>query len=466
MTIETLQPRVLTVAVYYGFGLPFAENSNSGSDIQYIKKFAEENGLTINFVEQSEFDNIWLLGQGKCDMAIGGINYFSNRENAGTVWSDVYFNDLRSFLVKKDDTLNGPKGLVNKTVSVCELEAVDQDSPTVEDLKAWIAKDDIKGVNIIYVKDEIVSAQLVLDGKSFAAGAEFSVNQYLASLPEFSDLKLAWVHRRLLTDGQTGTEPYEFPVREASRGLVDALNAFITANPYNIADIKSPAPVPAPALPEFDQVVEGNIDIKQLSKKKYKITFSKIGKFLLYQVWSDSSKTLNENRKVFYQNAKLWIKIFNLTNDSLKTFNKPLFTPTVVMEIGLKRYLFVLNKAKINRKGHVVFKVSTKEIKTSDKKLLKLPRGHHDRVRFDIDAGGADDASSVLNDTWTGEPVFWRNYTPIFNSFPCIFSEKSGSLPCVILKSHLNPAIIPGVLGGNDGYLCKYGNFGGYMLGY
>jgi|LakMenEpi03Aug12_release.lakeMendotaPanAssembly.Ray.scaffolds.fasta_scaffold492661_2 ABC-type amino acid transport substrate-binding protein len=145
MTIKTLQPGVLTVAVNYGFGLPFAENSNSGSDIQYIRRFAQENGLTINFVEQSEFDNIWLLpGQGKCDMAIGGINYFSNRVNEGTVWSDVYFNDLRSFLVRKSDTLNGPEDLANKTVSVCELEAANQDSPTVEDLKAWIAKGDIK----------------------------------------------------------------------------------------------------------------------------------------------------------------------------------------------------------------------------------------------------------------------------------------------------------------------------------
>ena len=382
MTITTLQPGVLTVAVDYGFGLPFAENSNSGSDIQYIRSFAQENSLRINFVEQSEFDNIWLLpGEGKCDVAVGGINFFSNRVNEGTVWSDVYFNDVRSFLVKKDDTLNGPEGLANKTVSICELEAVDQDSPTLEDLKAWIAKDDIKGVNIIYAKDEKVSAQLVLDGKSFAAGAEYSINQHLASLPEFSELKLAWVHQRLLSDGQTETEPYEFPVREASSGLVDALNAFIKANVYNIADTKPPAPV----LPKFDQVVKGNVDIKQLSKKKYKITFSEISKFLKYQTWSDSSKTLNENRSVYYQKAKHWVQDFNSLNAPLKASDKPLFTPTVVMEIGNNNYVFVLNKAKINGKGRVVFKVSTKEIKLSDKKLLKLPCGHYDGVRFDID---------------------------------------------------------------------------------
>ena len=37
-------------------------------------------------------------------------------------------------------------------------------------------------------------------------------------------------------------------------------------------------PTPPPH-PSFDQVVKGNVDIKQLSKKKYKITFSKISKF-------------------------------------------------------------------------------------------------------------------------------------------------------------------------------------------
>ena len=141
-----------------------------------------------------------------------------------------------------------------------------------------------------------------------------------------------------------------------------------------------------PVSLEFDQVVKGNVDIKQLSKKKYKITFSEISKFLKYQVWSDSSRLLNENRKVFYQKAKLWVQDFNKLNASLKASDKPLFKPTTVMEIGFKKYLFVLDKAKLNSKGHVVFKVSTEEIKLSEKKLLKLPRGHHDGVRFDIDS--------------------------------------------------------------------------------
>ena len=160
-------------------------------------------------------------------------------------------------------------------------------------------------------------------------------------------------------------------------------------------------PTPGPPVqqeqPSFDQIVKGNIDIKQLCNKnkvkinKYKITFNKIGKFLKYQTWSDSNETLNEHRKVYYQKAKIWIQQFNSLNASLKLSNKPLFTPTTVMEIGKNNYIFVIYEAKINFKNQVVFTVSTQDITLSSssstfKQLLNLPLGCHDNVRFDIDA--------------------------------------------------------------------------------
>ena len=97
---------------------------------------------------------------------------------------------------------------------------------------------------------------------------------------------------------------------------------------------------------------------------------------------------MNENRKVVYQKAKKWVQDFNSLNGSLKASNKPLFTPTTVMEIGNSKYLFIIYDAKLNSKGRIVFKVSTEEIELSSgtsKKMLKLPCGHHDGVRFDID---------------------------------------------------------------------------------
>lgn len=156
-----------------------------------------------------------------------------------------------------------------------------------------------------------------------------------------------------------------------------------------------------PPQPSFDQIVTGNIDIKKCSKNKYEITFSKISKFLIYQVWSDTYKKLNKNRLVYYQNAKKWVNYFNSLNASLKVSNKPLFTPTTVMEIGNKKYLFVIYKAIVNSKGRVVFKVSTKEIllrSGTSEKMSKLPCGHHCAVRFDIDDGGNLPYWCPLND--------------------------------------------------------------------
>lgn len=59
------------------------------------------------------------------------------------------------------------------------------------------------------------------------------------------------------------------------------------------------------------------------------------------------------------------------------------------MEIENNNYIFVINDANVNSKGGVVFQVSTKEIdlvKDTSQKLLKLPLGDHNNVRFDIDS--------------------------------------------------------------------------------
>jgi hypothetical protein len=146
-----------------------------------------------------------------------------------------------------------------------------------------------------------------------------------------------------------------------------------------------------PPVPEFDQIVKGNVSIKKLSKYRYRITFSKIGKFLVYQVWDkDNAMNLNSNRSVFYFSAKEWVKDFN----NLKQKKKPLFTPTTIMETECDRnFAFVIDKANVNSSGRVVFTVSTKEISLENntyKKLTQLPVGKCNNVRFDIDATPLD----------------------------------------------------------------------------
>ena len=101
-------------------------------------------------------------------------------------------------------------------------------------------------------------------------------------------------------------------------------------------------------------------------------------------MWSDSSKKTNKVRTVYLVKEKEWINAFNSYDKYLEENQKPLFTPTTIMEIGNHKYVFVIHKAKINSHGNVEFKISTNEIEGS-KKMIQLPCGKYDGVRFDID---------------------------------------------------------------------------------
>ena len=75
---------------------------------------------------------------------------------------------------------------------------------------------------------------------------------------------------------------------------------------------------PPPQFPGFDQIVKGNVSIKKSksSEDRYTITFSKIGKFLLYQVWDkDNVNKINDKRSVGYVSAKNWVNVFKKRNE-------------------------------------------------------------------------------------------------------------------------------------------------------
>ena len=152
----------------------------------------------------------------------------------------------------------------------------------------------------------------------------------------------------------------------------------------------------------FDQIVKGNVSIKKLkSSHMYRITFSKIGKFLLYQVWDkDNVGYQNDNRKVGYLSAKTWVKAFKKHNEELEDSDKPLFAPTTIMETEHDDiYAFVIHKACLNSHGQVVFTVSTKEISlqnNTSKKLVQLPCGKLNNVRFDIDDCDEDCITNIV----------------------------------------------------------------------
>jgi len=138
-----------------------------------------------------------------------------------------------------------------------------------------------------------------------------------------------------------------------------------------------------------DQVVKGNVSIKKIRKHMYRITFIKIGKFLMYQVWDkDNAGNNNKRRLVYYMFAKTWVELFRQIQESNNKNDELVFTPTTTMETEDGNYAFVIHKACMNSCGHIVFTVSTKEISlqnNTSKKLTQLPEGKSNNVRFDID---------------------------------------------------------------------------------
>jgi hypothetical protein len=204
---------------------------------------------------------------------------------------------------------------------------------------------------------------------------------------------------------------------------------------------------------EYDQILSGDIKIKKVSNDDYthKITFSKknISKVLMYQVWSDTSVELNNDRIVKEVKATSWVKsafrtvedgsLDNLSSDcdvvkvaynpviclngkkypnsviagcagqdqkKCKPFSDIPFTPTTVMELDDGecpyhhkkhnkdecRHVFVIKRGLVNKCGQVVFYVSSKEIvlptnpNQEVKRLKTIPTGSFRRARFDIDA--------------------------------------------------------------------------------
>lgn len=110
----------------------------------------------------------------------------------------------------------------------------------------------------------------------------------------------------------------------------------------------------------------------------------------MYQVWNkDNVNNLNDKRTVGYLSAEEWVNNISNLNKYLKDNDKPLFTPTTIMETADEvDYAFVIQKAYINSNDQVVFTVSTKEISlqnNTSKKLKQIPCGKFINMRFDID---------------------------------------------------------------------------------
>jgi hypothetical protein len=153
----------------------------------------------------------------------------------------------------------------------------------------------------------------------------------------------------------------------------------------------TPTPIPTPtptrcrpilARKMNTQVKVDKIKIKKINKYEYEITNSNFNNALIYQTFTSDkdSLTLNNSRKAWYVPLSKWY--FYEYEWNIKYRNGLPFTPTTVMTIDNKKYVFVINNT-IKKKGNIIFQISTKDINYG--KLNKIKTGQFEHVRFDID---------------------------------------------------------------------------------
>lgn len=140
-----------------------------------------------------------------------------------------------------------------------------------------------------------------------------------------------------------------------------------------------------PYIREYDCFTYGNVKITKKCNKNYKIKFSKINDFIIYQDWSETEPELNDDRVVLTKKPSDWI------NETFGNQNLTIpFEPTIIFRLDVdNKYVCVLKKAKINKNNNIVFTVDTKSINlinpTSNTRLLtRLPEGEFINVNFDI----------------------------------------------------------------------------------
>ena len=229
-TVTTIEPGVLKVCLYPGFA-PFAikgDDGWSGWDPAYLKAFAEQQGLTFEPVEVSTFNDIWMRpGNDECDVAGTGITETAERTQQtgqSIAWTDHYYSVARSLAVRTGTKIDSVEDLAGTTVVTTKGATADID------LLSRIKAAGLTDVTVEYVNDEAVGTRRVAEAGpggpiAFAAGVG-SIEVLAASIP---GIEATWIHCMMLPDGTVTSEPFAFTVREQSKGLTEALNAFIAA---------------------------------------------------------------------------------------------------------------------------------------------------------------------------------------------------------------------------------------------
>ena len=211
--MPTLQPGTLTAATYAAFAPVCAsdEEGVSGRDIDFLRAFAQQQGLAIDF-QVFQFDRIWERpGHDEVDIAAAGIAPLPERQTPGVVWSAPYFTVERSLLIRAGDAekFKTMADFAGYTLAVTRGSTADLDTRQRKPASTKL---------VYYDKQERAVAEL-LAGTIDGFGTGDVCSRYLVAQHP-GQLALADVHP------MDEPETFAFAVRAAS-GLLDALNIFI-----------------------------------------------------------------------------------------------------------------------------------------------------------------------------------------------------------------------------------------------
>jgi len=230
--VETLVHDQLTVCTYGGFA-PVCYTNPAGQliglDVSFLTRFAESLGLAIVTTDQP-FDGIWKLPAANvCDVAGAGVMQRADRPVApGGSWSDPYFHVQRSLLVRADDKedFDAYATLSGKTIVVTRGSTADIDART------RYPHCTIQYVDVVTAgqpdPQEYIVTTLIANRQADAFGEGDVSNQYLRDKygrNMAGGLALADCHPIA-----GPPETFNFITRNASSGVLDRLNGFITRN--------------------------------------------------------------------------------------------------------------------------------------------------------------------------------------------------------------------------------------------
>jgi ABC-type amino acid transport substrate-binding protein len=210
---RTLIPHTLTVATYTGFfPICYADAGRAaGRDIEFLKRFAEQQELSLNF-QFFPFDRIWERpGHDTCDLSTAGIAPLPSRTAAGVVWSVPYFTVQRGLMIRASDQqqLRVIGDFTGRTIAVTRGSTAEHD----------VLARKPNSAQVVYYHDQQQAISDLVGGIIDGYGTGDAVCYYLEQRSQ-GLLAIADIHPYEVP------ETFAFAIRAAS-GLETALNTFI-----------------------------------------------------------------------------------------------------------------------------------------------------------------------------------------------------------------------------------------------